>query len=218
MSNQRGMMVRQDWNGLATQQQVAAGARFAGMMAGMAGQQGGGCPTPASAPYVNNVNLNPFSCQGTMAREDPGPVLGCNVLGANTLNQVFGVIGQGLGVAPGAQAQLSIDAGDSCRYRPRALLIVGYQADDTANIIATPIVQAPLLLINAFVGNVGVIRRGGLLQFGIISDGFSDRKELTCVDWTPFTSVNNQGLNLTLQSIFGTNMHFFLDLWGDNLS
>lgn len=212
-------MIRQQWNGLAQAQQVAAGQRFAGMMAGMAGQSGA-CPTaaPASSPYVNNVNLNPFSCQGTMAREDPGPVLGCNVLGANTLNQAFGGIGTGLGVGPGAQALLSIDAGDSCRYRPRSLLLVGYLADAVANLIAAPVTQVPLLLTNAFVGNVGVIRRGGLPQFGIISDGFSDRKELTCVDWTPFTSVNNQGLNLTLQSIFGANTHFFLDLWGDNLS
>lgn len=140
------------------------------------------------------------------------PVCGCNVIGGNTF-----ALGAN-GIAAAAVAALAIDAGDACRWQPRSMLIVAYQADAVnAQRLAAPIVQSPVLLTNATVGTIPMIRRTGANQFGIISDGYSDRKELTCVDWSPFTSVQNQGLTLTFLNIGPNANHIFVILWGDNL-
>ena len=183
-----------------------AGAMLAAShQAGFAGDAGG-CP-----PGTQNTNDRRYSCEAGMCAEEK-PVCGCNVFGANT----FALAPNG--VAAGATVNLAIDAGDVCRWQPRSLLIVAYEAD-VANPerLASPIVQVPTLLLNARTGTVPVIRRTGANNFGIISDGYSDRKEITCVDWPPFTSVQNQGLTLTFLNIGANPVHIFNDIWGDNL-
>lgn len=193
--------------------QNAGTGGYASGQNGHAGQAmaGGACPT-------RNVNDASFSCQGAMAEEDLPPVLGCNVLGGNTFATAYGGPGtEGLGVPTTVQAAIAIDAGDACRYRSRSLLIAAYQADAaTPNIVVAG--QVPTLLVNARIGTIPQIRRTGALQFGIISDGYSDRKELTCVDWAPFTSVQNQGLTLEFYNLLADTVHIFVDIWGDNLS
>ena len=201
-----------------TRQRAAQG--YAGAPIGTHAQGG---PVPA---YMNvhshpsqqeacpqNVNDNRFSCQAGMCAEQP-PVCGCNVIGANTLED-----NGGLGLAPGATSNLAIDAGDSCRYQPRSLFIAAYAASAvTPGLIVNPAAGAPVLMLNATVGTIPMIRRTGQTSFGILSDAYSDRKELTCVDWAPFTSVQNQGLRLTFLQINETlNFHVFVVLWGDNL-
>ena len=196
-------------------QNAGTGAYAHGQMNGhgMAGaaMAGGACPT-------RNVNDANFSCQGAMSEEDLPPVLGCNVLGGNTFNlNVQGGAGVGLGVPTATNVAIAIDAGDACRYRSRSLLIASYVADAaTPNIVVAG--QVPTLLTNARIGSIPQIRRTGALQFGIISDGYSDRKELTCVDWAPFTSVQNQGLTLEFYNLLADTVHIFADIWGDNLS
>ena len=199
--------------------------RQRGPMQGYAGQAMGTHAPPAPA-YMNvhshpsqqgqacpqNVNDNRFSCQAGMCGEQP-PVCGCNVIGANTIED-----NGGTGLAPGATGNLAIDAGDSCRYQPRSLFIAAYAASTDAGLILNPCQGCPVLLLNATVGTIPMIRRTGQNSFGILSDAYSDRKELTCVDWAPFTSVQNQGLRLTFLQINETlNYHIFVVLWGDNL-
>lgn len=185
--------------------QQAGALLAASHQAGFAGQAGG-CP-----PGTQNVNDNRYSCQAGMCAEEK-PVCGCNVIGANTFAS------DPTGLAAGAQRNLAIDAGDACRWQPRSLLIVAYEAD-VANPerLSAPIVQVPTLLLNATIGTIPMIRRTGANNFGIISDGYSDRKEITCVDWAPFTSVQNQGLTLSFLNIGSNPVHIFNDIWGDNL-
>lgn len=196
-----------------------AASQAAGYAAGYAGEQQCGVPSAyaQSAACPTNVNDNRFSCQVGMCAEQP-PVCGCNVIGANSFNQAVAPNLVGLGVPSGATVNLPIDAGDSCRYQGRSMLIVAYEADEnTAETLATPCVSCPVLLLNARVGTVPMIRRVGSNAFGIISDGYSDRKELTCIDWAPFTSVQNQGLTLSLLNIATPDQHIFTIIWGDNL-
>jgi len=206
MTRQRGPMGHCPPNGLSEAAGMALSANpgYAGQSNMVAAAQGAACP--------QNVNDNRFSCQAGMCAEQP-PVCGCNVIGANTLED-----NAGLGIAAGAQANLAIDAGDSCRYQPRSLFIAAYAAAATAGQIVNPCDSCPVLLLNATVGTIPMIRRTGQTSFGILSDAYSDRKELTCVDWAPFTSVQNQGLRLTfLQINENLPFHIFVVLWGDNL-
>lgn len=182
-----------------------AGLRLAAShQAGFAGQLE--CP-----PGTSNVNDKRYSCEAGMCAEEK-PVCGCNVIGANT----FALAPNG--VAAGATVNLAVDAGDACRWQPRSLLLVAYEAD-VANPerLAAPIVQVPFLLLDARVGTIPMVRRIGANNFGIISDGYSDRKEITCVDWAPFTSVQNQGLTFSFLNIGANPVHMFTDNWGDNL-
>ncbi len=171
---------------------------------GYAGQAA--CPPPTGV----NVNDNRYSCQASMCAEEP-PVCGCNVIGANTFDLAP------TGVAISGLASLAIDAGDACRYQPRSLFLAAYAAGTNPEELLDPCVSCPILLLNARVGTVPMIRRTGSNAFGILSDGYSDRKELTCVDWAPFTSIQNQGLTLDLLNIAGVIQHCFVILWGDNL-
>ena len=188
----------------------AAIAQLGGSAAqGYAGQAA--CP-----PTSQNVNDNRYSCQAGMCAEQP-PVCGCNVIGANT----FAIAPTG--VVASATAALAIDAGDTCRYQPRSLFIAAYRASTGGNELlfesATNdgCVECPVVLTNARVGTIPMIRRTGANQFGILTQAYSDRKELTCVDWAPFTSVQNQGLTLDFLQVNEANYHIFVVLWGDNL-
>lgn len=208
MSNRQRLLAgrtREQWTGTGVQTQPYAGAPR--RREGFAGDAGG-CPT---TPFNRNVNDARFSCQTSMCAEEP-PVCGCNVIGANTFAS------DPTGLAAGTQRNLAIDAGDACRWQPRSLLIVAYEAD-VANPerLSSPIVQVPVLLLNATIGTIPMIRRTGANNFGIISDGYSDRKEITCVDWAPFTSVQNQGLTLSFLNIGANPIHIFNDIWGDNV-
>lgn len=186
---------------------VAAGGTPPAYPEGYAGAQ----IDPECPPGTGNVNDKRYSCEAGMCAEEK-PVCGCNVLGANT----FALAPNG--VAAGATINLAMDAGDACRWQPRSMLIVAYEAD-VANPerLAAPIVQVPTLLLNAAIGTIPMIRRIGANNFGIISDGYSDRKEITCVDWAPFTSVQNQGLTFTYLNIGANPVHIFNDMWGDNI-
>jgi len=192
-----------------SRQRIIAGrsrAPWAGLSGNSEGYAGGSCPTGN-----NNVNDNRYSCQSSMC-EDEAPVCGCNVIGANTFDTDQN------GVAAGVSRKLSIDAGDACRWQPRSMLIVGYDADAAnAERLSSPVVQTPTVLLTASVGTIPMIRRTGANSFGIISDGYSDRKEITCVDWAPFTSVQNQGLTLEFLQVGANPLHIFVILWGDNL-
>lgn len=186
--------------------EAAAARLHASNATSYAGQSNGACPTSSQ-----NVNDNRYSCQASMCAEE-APVCGCNLLAGNTF-VLFP-----LGVPAGGIANLAIDAGDACRWQPRSLLLVAYEADAVnPERLAAPIVQVPFLMINARVGSIPMMRRSGQNDFGAISDGFSDRKEITCVDWAPFTSVQNQGLTFTWVNIGPNPVHMFTDMWGDNL-
>lgn len=151
------------------------------------------------------------------------PYCGCNVLGGNTLGAAGDndpIAAQSVGINP-----IVIDSGDACRWQPRSMLIRAYSALDDAG-MALPAGQincsrpASALLFSAQVGNIFMTRRVasiGQVDFGMIIDGWSDRKELTCVDWSAFTSTNNQQLRLDFYNPCNEPIHVFVDLWGDNL-
>lgn len=169
-------------------------------------------PTRACGPGAAVIQAMGPSCE-----ECGAPTLDCecNVLGASTFNTNQGS-GLGLGLGPGATGRLNVDAGDACRWQAKWLLLVAFRASNTENLLANPIERLPFVLLNARVGNISQIRRNGVnnLSFGIITDGYSDNKDLTCVDWASFTSTNNQGLTLDIYNPNDVAIHAFADLWG----
>lgn len=189
---------------------MAGGSGFMGQTANFP-SNGASCPPPApSCPQPGyNVVDNPSSCQGPMCERLP-PICGASVIGFNTLTTNL------LGVAPGATVTIPVTAGDACGYQARALFLAAFEADANTNSrLASPLVQLPFILINVRVGSVPQIRRAGQLQFGILSDAYSDQKELTPVDFARFTSVQQQGLEFDVQAITNESVHIFGVVWGD---
>lgn len=185
--------------------------------AGYAGQNGAGCGVEA---FVNGPAVDPRGAGCAVAP----PYCGCNVLGGNTLQDATGAAQAGL--AAGACQTITIDSGDACRWQPRSILVSAYAASATVGQIDCVLGRVSGLITQVRIGSIPMIRRPGSATqqgFGIIIDGYSDNKELTCVDWSAFTSTNNQTLQIEVCNICdvaGTpnGVHFFVDLWGDNLA
>lgn len=147
----------------------------------------------------------------TMDCDSPQPC-GVNAIGGNTLGTA--------GIVPGAIVPLIITAGDAGKYTPKAVYFEGqpYSSNDLIDPALLPAGRAdmPILLVDALVGRISMLRRGGAANVALTQGGFANTKELVAVDWGTFVSTNEQNLNLLfLNPNVGVTLHAFADLWGD---
>lgn len=139
------------------------------------------------------------------------PRCDCHVIGGNTLG------GNQIGVAnlAGRFGQVTLDSGDASYFVPYYIFIVGFQvgADPDNTVLTVPL---PLLLQDSRSGREPNLRRASATDpsFGIITTVYGDQKEIECVDWRKFASINNQNLNTTLYNPNDNATHAFVDLWG----
>lgn len=155
----------------------------------------------------------PMGCTSgvTMGCESEQPC-GVNVIGANTLGTA--------GVPPGEVVPLQVTAGDATKFRTKAIYFeaLPYADDELVDVSAMPPGRStmPIILVDALVGRISQLRRGGSPDVGLTQGGYSNTKELVPTDWAPFTSTTEHNLALLF---FNPNravtVHVFVDLWGD---
>lgn len=137
---------------------------------------------------------------------------GVNVIGANTLGTE--------GIPPGEVVPLQVTAGDATKFRTKAIYFeaLPFGDNDLVEVSALPPGRAtmPVILVDALVGRISQLRRGGSPDVGLTQGGYSNTKELVPTDWAPFTSTTEHNLALLF---FNPNravtIHVFVDLWGD---
>lgn len=140
------------------------------------------------------------------------PICGANVLGFNSLVQnPLGILNTD-GIV-----QLSITSGDACSFMGRAMFLTSFLASQTPQLIATPVTQLPIFWVNARIGTIPQIRLIDAVQFGIPDAAFSDRKELTPIDWSPWVSTQNQTLSLSFRVQTALPQHAIGCVFGDVL-
>ena len=147
----------------------------------------------------------------TMDCDTPQPC-GVNVIGGNTLGTA--------GIAPGATVPLVITAGDAGSFKPKAIYFeaLPFSSNDLVDPAALPggCCVLPLIMVDALVGRLSQLRRGGSADVGLTQGGFANTKELVPVDWARFVSTNEQNLTLLFYNPnVNQTIHAFVDLWGD---
>ena len=194
------------------------------------GGNGGGTPLPPSGqpvpvqPHGYPVDPNcPGRYDPTCPIDDAGsmptgmgcedvPPCGTNVIGGTTLGTV--------GIPPGQTGQVVITAGDAGYFQPRALYweALPFGGENLVDVNALPAgcCVLPSLLIDAAIGRVSMLRRGGSPDRGLTQGGFANTKELVALDWGEFLSVNEQFLTLFFfNPCQDQPVHVFVDLWGN---
>lgn len=137
---------------------------------------------------------------------------GVNVIGANTLGTE--------GIPPGEVVPLQVTAGDATKFRTKAIYFeaLPFGDPDLVDVSALPPGRGtmPLILVDALVGRISQLRRGGSPDVGLTQGGYANSKELVPVDWAPFTSTTEHNLALLFfNPNRGVTVHVFVDLWGD---
>ena len=174
----------------------------------------------ASDLLIGSANrLSPAQCNGYEPEVGPsGPCIArprkcdCHVIGGTTLGTE--------GIPTTSQAArittLSIDAGDADAFVPYYIYFVAYQVAGGAPTEQITGVELPLLLMDSRSGQNPNLRRASDTDpsFGIITTVYGDEKELECVDWRTFGSINNQQLSLLLYNPNDVTVHAFVDIWG----
>ena len=139
------------------------------------------------------------------------PRCDCHVIGGNTLNSTV----LPTGVATTAFADVTLDSGDASYFVPYYMHIVALEVGATADLSVTGL---PLLVLmsNSRSGQEPNMRRASTTDasFGVPTLGYGQEKELECVDWHRFASVNNQQLVLTFNNPQTVAVHIFVNLWG----
>lgn len=129
--------------------------------------------------------------------------------------------GTSLGVAPqsaGATVTVTIGSFDAVALQPVALWFTAFEAaaapDDLLQ-IASPVIEIPVLMTDADIGNQGQLRQTGGVTTGLNSGAFAATREPVCVDWGRFTSTPGQELTMQFNLITATAtpMHVFAVLW-----
>ena len=154
-----------------------------------------------------------MGCSGGVTMHcDTEQPCGVNVIGANTLGTE--------GIPPGEVVPLNITAGDATKFRTKAIYFeaLPFGDPDLVDIGALPPSRAtmPLILVDALVGRISQLRRGGSPDVGLTQGGYANTKELVPVDWAPFTSTTEHNLALLLfNPNRGITVHAFVALWGE---
>jgi len=163
-----------------------------------------GCPIDPVAP---------MGCTGgvTMGCDSEQPC-GVNVIGANTLGTA--------GVPPGEVVPLQVTAGDATKFRTKAIYFeaLPFAEDELVDVTLLPPGRStmPIILVDALVGRISQLRRGGSPDVGLTQGGYANTKELVPTDWAPFTSTTEHNLALLFfNPNRGQTVHVFVDLWGD---
>lgn len=139
------------------------------------------------------------------------PRCNCHVIGGNTLNNA----NFANGVASGAAWTVTLDSGDASFFVPYYIFIQAFETGAVANLaIVTP--PLPTILQDSLSGREPNLRRANTADpsFGIITTVYGQEKELECIDWKKFASVNNQQLTLSGQNITDVAVHVFCNIWG----
>lgn len=135
----------------------------------------------------------------------------CHVIGGNTLNST---VFPG-GILSGTFGFIDLDSGDASFFVPHYLHIVAFEVGETASLEITGL---PLLVLmtNSLSGREPNMRRASETNpaFGVATTTYGEEKELECVDWHRFASVNNQQLRITFFNPNAVAVHVFGDLWG----
>lgn len=135
----------------------------------------------------------------------------CHVIGGNTLNSTAFPTG----IASGAFGTVTLDSGDASYFVPYYMHIVALEVGATANLAVT---GGPLMVLmqDSKSGQEPNMRRASTTNqaFGVPTLVYGQEKELECVDWHKFASVNNQQLLLTFNNPQTIAVHIFVNLWG----
>ncbi len=147
----------------------------------------------------------------TMDCESESPC-GVNVIGGNT----FGTAG----IAPGITGTLVVTAGDAGSFHPMAIYFeaLPFSTNDLVDITALPAgnTSVPVFLVDALIGRVSMLRRGGAANVALTQGAYANTKELVAVDWGTYTSVQEQNLSLLFYNPNDTiTIHVAFVEWGD---
>lgn len=139
------------------------------------------------------------------------PRCDCHVIGSNTLNSTQFPTG----IASGTFGTVTLDSGDASFFVPYYMHIVALEVGATAALSVTGAPQA-VLMQDSTSGREPNMRRASTTDpsFGVPTLVYGQEKELECVDWNKFASVNNQQLQLTFFNPQTVAVHIFVNLWG----
>jgi len=128
--------------------------------------------------------------------------------------------GTSLGVTPqaaGTTVTVTIGSFDAVALQPVALWFTAFEADAGVPLtqIASPVIEIPVLMTDADIGNQGQLRQTGGITTGLNSGAFAATREPVCVDWGRFTSTPGQELTMQFNLITASPnaMHVFAVLW-----
>jgi hypothetical protein len=139
------------------------------------------------------------------------PRCDCHVIGGNTLNSTQFPNG----ILSGTFGTVTLDSGDASFYVPYYMHIVALEVGATAGLSVTGAPQN-VLMQDSTSGRQPNMRRASTTNpsFGVPTLVYGQEKELECVDWNKFASVNNQQLQLTFFNPQTVAVHIFVNLWG----
>lgn len=138
------------------------------------------------------------------------PRCDCHVIGGNTL----GTTGIATGATPALRfGQVTLDSGDASFFVPYYMYITAFQFNSNTTVTGAPVM---VLLQDSKSGQEPNMRRASDSDpsFGVATLVYGREKELECVDWRRFASINNQQLTLTFYNPRDFAVHVFVDLWG----
>lgn len=181
---------------------------------GAAGDCGGGTPWRQSDCTAGTGR--PWTAAPSEPCVVKPPRCDCHVIGSNTLGTT--------GIAVTSQAarfgDVRLDSGDASAFVPYYMFITAYQAGGAAPTTTIQGTALPVLLCNSRSGRNPNMRRASDddPRFGVMALAYSETKELECVDWQKFASVNNQQIVLRFYNPNNVTVHVFVDMWGIPLS
>src|SRR5690606_20730003 len=108
---------------------------------------------------------------------------------------------------------VTVDSGDAGFFVPYYIYVTAFQFNSNTTVVGTPVM---VLLTDSKSGQEPNLRRASTTDpaFGIATLVYGREKELECVDWQRFASVNNQQLLLTFYNPRDFAVHVFVALWG----
>ena len=176
------------------------------------------CPPtmdPRCWDYTHGCPIDPglaMDCNDGVTKgcNTPQPC-GVNVIGANTLGTE--------GIPSGEVVPLQVTAGDATKFHTKAIYFEALPFADNGLVDVTQLAPGrstmPVVLVDALVGRISQLRRGGSPDVGLTQGGYSNSKELVPTDWAPFTSTTEHNLALLFFNPNPTPVHVFVNLWGD---
>lgn len=139
------------------------------------------------------------------------PKCECHVIGSNTLNRTD----LPTGIASAAFGELQLDSGDADYFIPYYIFISAFEIGAVPNLSIT---AAPLMVLlqDSRSGQEPNLRRASTTdpRLGIATLVYGQDKDLECVDWTQFASINRQQLTLRFFNPNEVSVHIFVDIWG----
>lgn len=167
---------------------------------------GNGCDWITGTPAGHGRPTEQQPCEPCVIKP---PRCDCHVLGSNTL----GTPGIPTGAINLRFGTLAVDSGDAGFFVPYYIFVTAFQVLQNNIITGVPVM---VLLQNSLSGREPNMRRASdnNPSFGVATLVYGREKELECVDWRRFASVNNQQLLLTFYNPQAFAVHVFVVIWG----